>query len=271
MEKIFFNSSMPRSGSTLLQNILGNNPDFYATPTSGLLEMIQASKKVYTQNPTFKAQDAEVVKNGFFGYCNFAIHGYFSYITDKKYVIDKSRGWAINVPFLDCFYPNAKVICIVRDLREVLASMEKNYLKYPEKFDVGFEEKETAITVEQRVTLWMKGNPVGTTFKRLQEVIRRGICRKIHFVKYEDLCENPKLEMQKIHEYLEVPYYEYDFKNIVQVTSEDDKWHGKYGDHIIRNEIIPTQKKAIKLLGQPLCNQIYEKNKWYFDFFNYNK
>ncbi len=35
MENIFYQSSLPRAGSTLLQNILAQNPDIYATPTSG--------------------------------------------------------------------------------------------------------------------------------------------------------------------------------------------------------------------------------------------
>ena len=39
MEQIFFQSSLPRAGSTLLQNILGQNPEFYVTPTSGVLEL----------------------------------------------------------------------------------------------------------------------------------------------------------------------------------------------------------------------------------------
>lgn len=262
---------MPRSGSTLLQNILANNPDFYATPTSGLLELIQASRKNYTQNPAFKAQDSKEMKNAFLGYCNFAMHGYFSAITEKKYVIDKSRGWAINIPFLESFYPNPKIICLVRDLREILASMEKNYLKYPEKYDLVFEEKGGGITIDERVSVWMKGNPVGTTYKRLTEVMRRGLGKKIHFVRFEDLCENPKIEMEKIHSYLEIENYEYDFDNIKQITQEDDKWHGKYGDHIIRNEIKPVEKKAQKLLGKSLCERIYEKNKWYFDKFKYSK
>ena len=60
--EIFFNSSMPRSGSTLLQNILGNNPDFYATPTSGLVEMLLCSRKQYTHSPSFKAQNEEEMK-----------------------------------------------------------------------------------------------------------------------------------------------------------------------------------------------------------------
>jgi len=43
--KIFFHCSLPRSGSTILQNILGQNPDFYVTPTSGLMELIYAARK----------------------------------------------------------------------------------------------------------------------------------------------------------------------------------------------------------------------------------
>ena len=42
VEQIYFQSSMPRSGSTLLQNIMGENPDFYVTPTSGVLELVLA-------------------------------------------------------------------------------------------------------------------------------------------------------------------------------------------------------------------------------------
>ena len=63
--KIFFNSSMPRSGSTLLQNILGNNPQIHATPTSAVLEMLNASKKVYTNSAISKAQDEEQMKKSF--------------------------------------------------------------------------------------------------------------------------------------------------------------------------------------------------------------
>ena len=38
---------MPRSGSTLLQNIPAQNPCFLATPTSGLLELIFGARLNY--------------------------------------------------------------------------------------------------------------------------------------------------------------------------------------------------------------------------------
>ena len=65
MKQIFFQSSLPRSGSTLLQNILGQNTDFYVTPTSGLLELVYAARNNYSTSPEFKAQDAELMKKGF--------------------------------------------------------------------------------------------------------------------------------------------------------------------------------------------------------------
>ena len=91
MEKIFFQSSLPRAGSTLLQNILAQNPDFYTTPTSGLIEMLYRSRNAYSDSPEFKAQDEETMKKAFMGYCRGGLEGYFKDITDKKYIVDKLK------------------------------------------------------------------------------------------------------------------------------------------------------------------------------------
>jgi sulfotransferase len=261
---------MPRSGSTLLQNILGNNPDIYATPTSGLIELLKESRKIYSSSPQFKAQDENQMKSAFLMYCRYGIEGYFNGLTDRKYAIDKSRGWAISYGFLKAFYPNPKIICMVRDLREVVASMEKNYLKDPEKTEFQLEENLKAVNVGERITYWMKTLPLNTLFK-LQEVIRRGWGEQMLFIRFEDLVENPDRELRKVYKYLNLPYYQHDFNNIEQVTFEDDKFHGRYGDHKIEKSIKPVPNKAEALLGELICNQLYEKNKWYFEYFNYKK
>lgn len=261
---------MPRSGSTLLQNILGNNPDIYATPTSGLIELLKESRKIYSSSPQFKAQDENQMKSAFLMYCRYGIEGYFNGLTDRKYAIDKSRGWAISYGFLKAFYPNPKIICMVRDLREIVASMEKNYLKYPEKTEFQLEENLKAVNVGERITYWMKTLPLNTLFK-LQEVIRRGWGEQMLFIRFEDLVENPDRELRKVYKYLNLPYYQHDFNNIEQVTFEDDKFHGRYGDHKIEKSIKPVPNKAEALLGELICNQLYENNKWYFEYFNYKK
>lgn len=268
---IFFNSSMPRSGSTLMQNILGNNPDIYATPTSSLVDLLLNSKKIYTTAPAFKAQDEMQMKTAFLTYCRFGLEGYFSGLTNKPYKIDKSRAWAINMAFLDKFYPNPKIICMVRDLRDIVASMEKNYRKNPHKWQGNPKAEPTGVTIGERVGIWLEKNPVGTTLKNLKEVIHQGFDKKILFVKFEDLCVNPKKEMKRVYDFFEIPYYDLDYSNIQQVTFEDDKFHGIYGDHKIKNNVTSVPSVAKEVLGLNIYNQIYNKNKWYFDYFDYKQ
>jgi len=105
MQKIFFQSSMPRSGSTIFQNLIGQNPDFYVTPTSGVLELVYGARVNFTNSLEFKAQDSELMKQGFLNFCKRGLEGYFEGITDKPYIMDKSRGWGIYRSFLDSFYP----------------------------------------------------------------------------------------------------------------------------------------------------------------------
>jgi len=96
MEKLFFQSSLPRAGSTLLQNIFAQNPDIYATPTSGVLELIFAARENYTNSPEFIAQDKELMKTAYLSFCKEGMDGFYNSITDKKYVRDKSRGWGVH-------------------------------------------------------------------------------------------------------------------------------------------------------------------------------
>lgn len=270
--KIFFNSSMPRSGSTLLQNILGNDPRIYATPTSGLLDIMVAAKKIYTEIPAFKAQDENEMKSAFLMFCRYGIEGYFKGLTDRPYAIDKCRGWGINHAFLSSFYPGPKVICMVRDLRDVIASMEKNFRRYPERWDQSQDpDSPKGVTVADRVKIWMNERPVGSTLKHLSETIQRGYAKKMLFVRFEDLCQDPEGQMRRVYEYIDVPFRKVDYDNVSQVTHEDDKFHGRFGDHIISPKVRPLESRSVEYLGQRICDLLYENNKWYFDRFGYKK
>jgi sulfotransferase len=273
MEKIFYQSSLPRAGSTLLQNILAQNPDIYATPTSGVLELIFAARGNYTISQEFKAQDSELMKKGFQAFCEHGMKAYFNAITDKKYVIDKSRGWGIHRDFLK-FVVNEepKIICMVRDLRDIFASMENNFRKFPEKQDGILDwSKGQGTTVPKRIDIWSQNPPVGLAIERLSEIFRMGYDKDILFVKFEDLCLYPDTQMQRIYQYLEIPYFQHDFDNIEQVTKEDDEVYGAFGDHVIRTKLEPVPSKAKQLLGADVTKWIYDNYKWFFEQFRYSK
>lgn len=273
MEKIFFQSSLPRAGSTLLQNIMAQNPDIYATPTSGVLELVFAARANYTNSPEFKAQDAETMKKGFQAFCKGGMHSFYEAITDKKYVIDKSRGWGIHHDFLQFVIgEKPKIICMVRDFRDIFASMEGNYRKNPEKQDTILDwSKMQGTTINKRIDIWAQNPPVGMAIERLAELFRLGIADNILFIKFEDLCLYPDSQMKKIYHYLDIPYFEHDFDNIEQVTKEDDEVYGAFGDHVIRTKLSPVLSKAQALLGQDVCDWIWNNYQWFFKQFRYDK
>lgn len=273
-EKIFFQSSMPRSLSTTLSNIIGQRPDFYVTPTSGVLELVFAARNNYTNSPEFKAQDPELMKKAFLSFCEKGLKGFYDGITDKQYVLDKSRGWGVYRPFLDSFYPNPKIICMVRDLKDVLSSYEKIYRKNQHRQDPTRDDLNArGTTVHKRIDEWMHPtNTIGRAVERIFEMIRQGFDDKILFVKAEDLCLYPETEMRRIYEYLEIDHFEHSFDNIQQITQEDDEVYGMgTGLHTIRPklEMKPSDAKAI--LGADICEWLYKTYQWYYDKFGYKK
>jgi sulfotransferase len=202
------------------------------------------------------------------------MEGYFNSITDKKYVLDKSRGWGVYRPFLESFYPNPKVICLVRDLRSVLSSYEKIYRKNQHKSDpIRDDSTSRGTTVHKRVDEWMNpSNTIGRAIERIFEMTRQGYDDKILYVRYEDLCLNPEHEMKRVYDYLELPYFEHDFDNIEQITSEDDAVYGLSNDlHKIRPSLELNPSDFKQILGVDISNWTYDTYKWYFDKFNYKK
>lgn len=273
MEKIFYQSSLPRSGSTLMQNILAQNPDIYATPTSGVLELIYGARANYTNGDEFKAQDSELMKAGFQAFSKSGMDAFYNAITDKKYVVDKSRGWGIHYDFLKFVRgEEPKVICMVRDLRDVFASMENNFRKNPDKqSDILDWSKGQGTTVEKRIDIWAQNPPVGLALERLSEIFRQGIDAKMLFIRFEDLCLYPESTMVKVYSYLEIPHFAHDFDNIEQVTKEDDEIYGAFGDHVIRKKLAPVPSKAKELLGKGVNEWIYNNYNWFFQQFRYSK
>lgn len=273
MEQIFYQSSLPRSGSTLLQNILAQNPDIYATPTSGMLELIFAARGNYTDSPEFQAQDADVMRTGFQAFCKEGMNAYYNAITDKKYVIDKSRGWGIHYDFLQFVRgEQPKIICMVRDLRDVFASMENNYRKNPDKADAILNwAAMQGTTVPKRIDIWAQSAPVGMAIERLSELYRLGVDKHMLFVRFEDLCLYPESTMLKIYKYLDIPAFEHDFDNIEQLTKEDDEVYGSFGDHVIRKKLEPVPSRAKALLGKDVTDWIWNNYQWFFDKFRYTK
>lgn len=269
--EIFFNSSMPRAGSTLLQNILAQNTEFYVSPTSGVLELLHGARVNFSSSPEFKALNFEEVTKGFTSFCRQGLFGYYRAITNKKYIIDKSRGWLIHYNFLNSFYTSPKIICLVRDLRSVLASyerIEQQSILISDKID-NLRLKNT--TILKRAEDRLLSAPIGLSLNRLYDILNQPFRDKILFLKYEDLTLDPSKILSKIYNYLNIKNFNHNFQNIKQVTQEDDEIYGIRNLHIIKPSIQPNKDYYLDILTKDFCDRIYDNFNWFFNYFNYEK
>jgi sulfotransferase len=269
MEKIFYNASLPRSGSTLLQNLLAQNPDIYASPTSGLIEVIDSCKATFTERPEFAALDSELVKKGCANFCKGGIEGYCSAITDKKYVIDKNFSWGKEFNLLKIMNEvNPKIIIMVRDLREVFASMEEGYRNSPQRSNplVDWTTLRNT-TLEKRLKSWAMSQPLGSSLDILMELIVQKNNRDIFFIKYEHLCEHPEQVIGGLYDYLEIPQFNHSFNNIEQLTDQNDNMY--VYNHKIKPVLKAVPIKAESILCKDGSKWVYDNYQWFFKYFQY--
>lgn len=269
MEKLVFNSSMPRSGSELLQVILHQNPRIYGSATSPLLEYQFAARANYNLAEV-KSQDPVLMQQAFLNMCNGMAWSYYKPITDRPVICDKNRGWSHYYEWVDQWNPNPKIICMVRDLRCVISSMEKIYRK-TRHMPVGTDNPAELqnMTVGQRTAHWLKTQPIGLALLRTADSFQKGIAKNLLFVRYEDLCERPQTTMDKIYNYIGEPIFKHDFDNLNKEVKEDDSFYGVYGSHKIAPKLSLVKNDYLDILGRDISNQIKKDFEWFFEAFQY--
>jgi len=271
--KVIFNSSMPRACSTLLQNIFNQNPEFYATPTDGLIELIYGAQKQYSTVPEFKASmDQEQTKKAWINFCRHGAHGYLKSITDKPNIVVKARGWKANIDWTNMIFGcEPTMIIMVRDLKGIFASFEKLHRSEPEKISTWYKPEELrGTTVQKRVDMYAKNQPLSLDIDRLETLLCHSkLSNKILFVRAEDLTSTPSVIMNELYSKLNLKAFKHDFDNVEQTTHENDIIHGLGDLHTIRKKVTPLVDDSEEILGKSTCDWIDEEYSWYQEYFGY--
>lgn len=251
--RLCFLGGLPRSGSTLLANVLAQNPKIHATASSGLIDAVRVVRDVCDNNPFFKAMpDAErqaVKLDMVRGLINGRFHG------RDGLCIDKNRGWPTMFEFMCNVLggkQHVKAVVCVRDLRDVLASFESLYrrtleVSSPPQQRSDRDGSRTALGRAQHVI--QKGGPVGYAIAAIQDAQLRGWGPQMHFVDYAELCSSTHEVLGGVYEFLELSPYDHDLNNIEQQTREDDGVHGFVGLHDIRSKIEIVEPLWPKMFG----------------------
>jgi len=263
MKKIYAVAGLPRSGSTLLENILAQNPRFHATETSAMLDVVFATRNNWNSHIEHQAsmkdlseRETNVLKG--------IVEGYYKDV-DKPVIIDKSRGWSAYIEMFENILENdVKILVPVRDMRDIMSSFEKLHRKNSDLTQAGIEKQNyfQAQTVKGRVDLQLNADsPTGLAYNRITDALRRGHGDKMLFVDFDDLTNEPKKTLEVIYEFLGEEKFEHDFDNVEQVTQEDDRVHGIKDLHTIRNEVKPIKSDWKEILGEEF-DHLRDSNFW---------
>lgn len=263
MNKIYhFVSGMPRSGSTLLLNILGQNPRFRVTGTSGVMDLIFSVRNNWEKHPEFLAAPDEPAKIRVMR----GILDSFYAAVEAPIVFDKSRGWLSLLEMAEMLLEReARVLVPVRDLRDILASFEKIWRETSRTGQMPQEAKfyHDFQTVEGRCAVMARGDQVvGLAYNRVKDALQRGFRNRMHFVHYETLTSSPEKTMRGIYEFLGEPPFQHDFDNVKQITWENDEIYGMKGLHDIRSKVEPVKSRHTEILGQQVAGMYNPPYPW---------
>jgi len=268
MKKIIYLSGLPRSGSTLLSNILGMHKDIYATPSSPLCSIVQDMRKHWSDDPFLLAQlDSNFdlvhkrLKRSMWSFMQA-----WSDDNDKPIVVDKNRGWLFGLEWLRELDPNFKIIITLRDLRNVYTSIEKKHRK---TLFIDFPDHMEHNMVDVRANaLFNDGGLVGSILKGIQNAKDiPNIMSHIYYWRYEDFLEKPQETTGHLFNYLDVKPQDIDFNNIVQSTNESDSYYRMKYSHKIDNTIQKPEGFEDTPISPRILNEINNRFKWYYDEF----
>ena len=218
-KKLFFLVAQPRSGNTLFASIMNQNPEIAATPNSITLEIIKdlfllKQTDVFQNFPDHRSLD------------NVLDSVYDTYYKDwpQRIIIDRGPVTTIgNFELMQKHFKRPfKCIVLLRDLMDVLASYMQWYTENPDAFPNRFGLQ----TDEEKLAMIM--NSQGGVAKEL-EAIKNSYNYKdmCHYVKYDDIVNNPEQEFRKIYQFIGEPYFNHRFNNLDPVNvnglSYDDK------------------------------------------------
>lgn len=245
---LHFLSGIPRSGSTVLAAILNQNPMTHVSTTSGLVHALDGlantwhSAGLLNQNDPTRTKLAQTMRG--------MIDAFYE-DTDKPVVIDKSRGWPISqimAAMSQVLGRQPKIIATVRSVPDCAAS---------------FVRIEKPVDLDQFIYSGQLMDHLKAAYISVQEGYNYAP-ENFLFVEYNNLIADPKGQLARVHEFLELPPFDYDFNNIdgSTVAEDDEQLHGTAGMHDVKPVLEAQHNQDSKEVLKHHYNQFCQPEFW---------
>lgn len=267
-KKIFFMSGLPRSGSTVLCNILQQHPDVFTVPTDPICSVIRDILiNVYDSN-IGTAFDFDVFDKGLHNFIVDGLNGYYSSLTDKPVILSKNRQWYS----LSHLFPQAKYIATVRNLFDVASSIlrqQDNNRSIVTPIADGLTFVPNAGLMESLKHAIINEASFQLAVPSLLTIGKKHP-GKVKWVRYEDMVSNGSKILNDLEHFMGISHHEYDFNNIQQqALYEHDAVYSGESSHTTQSRLqnYSTSKKPVMPdnFRDVLAN--HEKTSWFYETF----
>jgi sulfotransferase len=266
--KLICVAGLPRSGSTLLCQLLAQHPQINSSgrssPLPGLLNdirhRISDSEFFLSQLDIDFEQSYEQLKNAYKGF----IDGWFSN-SKESVIVDKNRGWLQMVETLEVLHPNYLVLVCVRDLGQIFGSIEAQHDKtrlidFPDHLDA----HNPFVRADR---LFGRSGIVGqplSAIEYVKQITSKSIQDKILYVPFEYLMNNFQEGLEEIYRRSGVENFKVDPDCLSVTSHESDSYYRfKYRHNTHSKVVLPREHQILPGITQSLKNRF----KWYYKTF----
>lgn len=239
---LHFISGLPRSGSTLLAALLRQNPRFHAgmsSPIASLFTVTQGATSRRNETSVFldEGQKMELLRGVFSAYHHAT--------PSDQVVFDTNRVWCAKLPALVRLFPDAKMICCVREVPWIMDSIERLIRASPFELSgiFNFEPSNTVFTRVSRLAT--SDGMVGFALDALREAFFGEHANRLILVAYEALARRPKDTMQSLYKFLGEDWFEHDFDNVEYEAQDFDIALGTPNLHTVRPKVEWIERKTV--------------------------
>lgn len=230
---IDFISGLPRSGSTLLAAILRQNPALSADISSPLCAMTQAlvSGMARPESAVFfsDTQRDFMVLSLIEAYC---------LTRPSADVVDTSRSWTGHLPLIAKLYPDAHVICCVRNLGWIVNSFERILARHPLRASGMFNFRADASVYDRAADLMdERRGVIGKAYARLKQAWFGEHAKRLIVIDYESLIATPRLIVAELYDICGWATYQHRFDDVEFDSPKFDESLGIPGLHRVSGPV----------------------------------
>jgi sulfotransferase len=242
VSRVHLISGLPRSGSTLLCALLRQNPRLTSAMTSPVAMLMGALMPKLSGGSEFAVFFTDERRRTIL---RAVLDAYYAEVPNGHTIFDTNRTWTARAALLGELYPDARIICCVREVGWIIDSIERMLRKNPLQLSRIFNFQPGG-TVYSRVEALMNSDNglIGLSWASLREAWFSEGAKRLIVINYDNLVRQPEGVMRRLYEELGLEPFRHDFDHVTYDEPDYDAHLGMPGMHKVREKVEYHERKS---------------------------